>query len=116
MLIYWIAGGSLAEPAEIISYFQCSELKEVKWQHNANIRLRFPKWDAARHPATQTRMRARDDGRALVRLQCTLQAELHWRADMNYQHLSPSDAPRNRRYRSQRFRRGRHDRGRSLLF
>ncbi len=29
---------------------------------------------------------------------------------MNYQHLSPSDAPR-----IQRFRRGRHDRGRTLL-
>jgi len=36
-------------------YFQCSESREVKWQHNAKIRLRFPKWDTACHPWLQTR-------------------------------------------------------------
>jgi hypothetical protein len=39
-----------------------------------------------------------------------LRMELHWRADMDYLHPSPSDAPH-----MQRFRRGRHDRGRNSL-
>jgi hypothetical protein len=36
--------------------------------------------------------------------------ELHWKADMNSRHLFPSDAPLLKR-----FRRGRHDRGRTFL-